>query len=73
MTNPIGSTQDPALQPAAAAARTTDAGTEATRKALDQQELEGREAVQLVKDAPPPPPPAAVEAGSKGRFVNKTA
>ena len=53
----LGNTADPALQPAAAAARPTEAGTEATKKALDQQELEGREAVKLIKQAEAPPPP----------------
>ncbi len=45
------SSQDPALQPAAAAARQLDAGVEATRKALDEVRLEGTLAVQLIKKA----------------------
>jgi glutamate racemase len=44
-------TADPALQPAAAATRASEVGAAATRKALDQQELEGRAAVQLVAES----------------------
>jgi hypothetical protein len=45
MSDPIGGAGDQALQPAAAAARVVDAGMEATRRALDQQQVEGRDAV----------------------------
>jgi hypothetical protein len=51
MTNAIGSAQDPALQPAAAAARPLDSGPAATRQALDGGTVEGREAVQAVPEA----------------------
>lgn len=59
--NAVGSVQDRALEPAAAASRPVDAGVEAARKALDQEELQGREAVKLIKEAgrdPEPPPPS---------------
>ena len=42
---------DAVLQPAAAAARQADFGVEATRKALDHVELEGRLAVKLVQES----------------------
>ena len=60
MVNAVGSVQDRALEPAAAAARPVDAGVVAARKALDQEELQGREAVKLIKEAArdPEPPPA---------------
>ncbi len=68
MTNAIGTGQDPALQPAAAASRPPDAGEAALNKSLDQQQLQGRDAVQNVKpDAPPPDPPAP-----RGKLVDKT-
>ncbi len=70
----IGNVADPALQPAAAAARPTEVGTAAAKKALDQQELEGRQAVQLINDAgaaASPQDPAQREA--KGRNVDRTA
>ncbi len=59
MTNAVGSSQDPALQPAAAAARQVDAGEEAARRAFDRRQLEGRKAVQRADGAhaatPEPP------------------
>lgn len=66
-------TADLALQPAAAAARTTEVGVAATKKALDQQELEGRAAVQLIEESAAQsqtqdPPP-----DSRGRRVDRTA
>ena len=71
MTQPINGS-DPALQPAAAAARQTDLGVEATRKALDQVQLEGRLAVQLIQEAA-----VAVavepEPSAKGTIVDRTA
>jgi len=74
MTSAIGSTQDAALQPAAAASQVADAGVLAARKALDQEELQGREAVQLIKQAArvaePRPGP---EPRMKGRLVDRTA
>jgi len=51
MTNAIGSSQDPALQPAAAAARQVDVAAEATRKAHEEQESAGRLAVDLIEEA----------------------
>jgi len=51
LVNAVGSVQDRALEPAAAASRPVDAGIEAARKALDQEELQGREAVKLIKEA----------------------
>ena len=71
MVNAVGSVQDRALEPAAAAARPVDAGAEAARKALDQEELQGREAVQLIKDASEASkPPAPRDRGSR---VDRTA
>jgi len=73
MTNAIGSAQDPALQPAAAAARPIDAGVAATKKALDQQQSTGRLAVQLIQEAAkaasPPPEPHS----PRGKLVDRTA
>lgn len=64
---------DPALQPAAAAARTSELGVAATKKALDAQELEGRAAVQLIQASAPQtetqdPPP-----DTRGRHVDRRA
>ena len=62
MTNAIGTSQDLALQPAAAAARPQDAGTEALKKSLDADAVEGREAVQAADaTAPSAPPPEPTE------------
>ena len=59
---------------AAAAARPTDPGAEKTRKALDNDELEGREAVKRTKRteraAPPPDPPRRQ---ATGRRLNRVA
>jgi hypothetical protein len=71
MTQPI-SGGDPALQPAAAAARQLDAGVEATRKALDLVELEGRLAVRLIVDAAQTVA-SGREPGAKGSLVDRTA
>jgi hypothetical protein len=62
MTNAIGTGQDPALQPAAGAARATDAAMDATRDALDKQQAEGRDAVQPAGDG-----------ATRGRLVDRTA
>jgi hypothetical protein len=71
MVNAVGSVQDRALEPAAAASRPVDAGAEAARKALDQEELQGREAVKLIKEAAQASgPPPARERGSR---VDRTA
>jgi hypothetical protein len=70
MTNAIGSAHDPVLQPAAAAARPVEAGAEAARKALDQAALEGRDAVQVVRETAPEP---TAEPDAQGRLVDRTA
>lgn len=51
MSMTIASVPDAALLPASAAAAPTEAGAAATKKALDHQELMGREAVQLIEKA----------------------
>ena len=51
MTNAIGSNQDPALQPAAAAAKETDVAAEATRKVHEDHEVSGRLATDLIEAA----------------------
>jgi hypothetical protein len=51
MTNAIGTNQDPALQPAAAAAKQVDVAAEATRKAHAEHESAGRLAVDLIEKA----------------------
>ena len=64
--NAVGSVQDRALEPAAAASRPVDAGAEAARKALDQEQLQGREAVKLIKEASrDSAPPPAQDRGSR--------
>lgn len=50
MTNTIGSTQDPGLQPAAAAARQSEQGAEEARRALDREQAQGRDAVQATSE-----------------------
>jgi len=74
MTNGISSASDPALQPAAAATRSIDAGAEATRKALDGDHAAGREAVQQVgkaeNAAPVSPEP---KPQTRGKLVDRTA
>jgi hypothetical protein len=70
MTSSVGSTQDPALQPAAAAARTLDTGAEAARKAREGGTLEGRGAVQGVGEASTPP---SGESPARGRVVDREA
>lgn len=54
MTNGVSNSPNPALEPAAAAGRPSEVAVEATKKALDQQQLEGREAVQVIEKAAPP-------------------
>lgn len=71
MINAVGSVQDRALEPAAAAARPVDAGVEAARKALDQEELQGREAVKLIKEASRANGP--LPAGERGSRIDRTA
>ncbi len=69
MTNAIGTSQDLALQPAAAAARPKELGAEALQHDLDQDALEGRDAVQgSAATAPPAAPPDA-----KGANVDRVA
>ncbi len=70
----VGSATDQALQPAAAAARPSELGVAATKKALDHQELQGRAAVQLIKEADVSAP-ASDAAGhhGKGRNVDRKA
>lgn len=71
MINAVGSVQDRALEPAAAASRPVDAAVEAARKALDQEELQGREAVKLVKQAGRAAEPR--EAAERGTRVDRRA
>ena len=74
MTNAIGTAQDPGLEPVAAPSRIADSGVEATRAALDQQQLEGREAVSRVDsgDAGPDSRPVA-DGASKGQLIDRRA
>ena len=51
MTNAIGTSQDPALQPAAAAAKQDDVAAAATRKVQESHETAGRLAVDLIEEA----------------------
>jgi hypothetical protein len=70
----VGSATDPALQPAAAAARPTEVGVAAAKKALDHQELQGRAAVQLIEAADASSPPSdAADRDAKGRNVDRKA
>lgn len=70
----VGSATDQALQPAAAAARPTEIGIAATKKALDNQELQGRAAVQLIKAADASAPAAdTADRQAKGRNVDREA
>ncbi len=70
----VGSATDAALQPAAAAARPTDVGTAAAKKALDHQELQGRAAVQLIESADVSASPSdAGDRDAKGRNVDRKA
>lgn len=70
----LGSGADPALQPAAAAAATTELGVEATRKALDHEEVTGRAAVKLIeKSAVPIPSPEDLAREGRGRTLDRTA
>jgi hypothetical protein len=63
---------DAVLQPAAAAARQADFGVEATRKALDHVELEGRLAVKLVQESAAAVEPQPI-ADERGGLVDRTA
>jgi hypothetical protein len=73
MINAIGNAQDPALQPAAAAARPIDAGVAATRKALQRSQDTGTLAVQLIQNAAKVATPPSPDAGSRGRLIDRTA
>lgn len=66
-------TADPALQPAAAATRASEVGVAATKKALDQQELEGRAAVRLIAESAPQPETQDPPPDSRGRHVDRRA
>jgi hypothetical protein len=70
MTNTIGSTQDPGLQPAAAAARQSDQGAEEARRALDRDQAEGRDAVQATQDTAAS---STTDDPTKGTGVNEIA
>jgi hypothetical protein len=63
---------DAVLQPAAAAARQADFGVQATRKALDHVELEGRLAVKLVQESAVAVEPQPV-VDERGGLVDRTA
>jgi hypothetical protein len=70
----VGSATDAALQPAAAAARPTEIGVAATKKALDHQEVQGRAAVQLIEAADTSSRSAdAGDRDAKGRNVDRKA
>ena len=73
MTNAIGTAQDPGLEPVAAPSRIADSGVEATRAALDQQQLEGREAVRLVDSAAGADGRPAADGASKGQLIDRRA
>ena len=70
MTNTIGSTQDPGLQPAAAAARQSEQGAEEARRALDREQAQGRDAVQAT---PETSASSTTDDPTKGVSVNKVA
>ena len=74
MTNAVGTAQDPVLEPVAAPSRIADSAVEATRATLDRQQLEGREAVQLIDSAAAGPDshPVATDT-SKGQIVDRRA
>ena len=70
----VGSATDAALQPAAAAARPTEIGVAAVKKALDHQEVQGRAAVQLIESADTSSPSSdAGDRDAKGRNVDRKA
>ncbi|TMA38260.1 MAG: hypothetical protein E6J79_07560 [Deltaproteobacteria bacterium] len=74
MTIAVGTAQDPVLEPVGAPSRIADSGVEATRAALDQQQVEGREAVQLVDSAAAGPDARPVATGTpKGQLVDRRA
>ena len=70
MNNTIGSTQDPGLQPAAAAARQSDQGAEEARRALDRDQAQGRDAVQATQETSAS---SSSDDPTKGGSVNKVA
>ena len=73
MTNAIGTSQDLALQPAAAAAQPKEPGADALKKKLDRDAVQGREAVQDGDEVAPPPPPAPAPDRPKGGRVDRLA
>src|SRR5262249_23287468 len=70
MSMSIASAPDAALRPAAAAPAPTENGIAATKKALDHQQLQGREAVNLIEESAVPPPPTD---STKGTHVSRVA
>jgi len=73
MTNAIGTSQDPTLQSAAAAAQPKKAGADALRKKLDRDAVQGRDAVQDGDEVAPAPPPAPAPDRPKGGRVDRLA
>jgi hypothetical protein len=73
MTNSVATRGDPALQPVAAANQAPTAGSDALRKALDKDALEGRDAVQDVKETAAGQAPAQAGDDAKGRQLDRTA
>jgi hypothetical protein len=73
MPNPLAPTNDPSLQPAATAARPTQAGMEAVERALDGEALEGRRAVRPRRRVAAPTEPKAAAVDGRGRRVDRTA
>ncbi len=73
MPNPIASTTDPALLPAAAAARPTQAGMEAMARVLDGETLEGRKAVKRPARASASSRNEPASADGRGQLVNRRA
>lgn len=70
----VGSATDAALQPASAAARPTEIGVAAVKKALDHQEIQGRAAVQLIEAADTSSASSDTsDRDAKGRNVDRTA
>ena len=73
MTNAVGTAQDPVIEAVGTPSRIADVGVETTRKALDQQQLEGREAVQLIESAAAAVDGRAVTGSPKGGLVDRQA
>jgi|GEM_PF-3678164 len=65
MSMTIASAPDAALLPAAAAAAPSEHGVAAMRKALDHEELMGREAVKLIEAAAPVEAPRDPSRGTR--------